>query len=107
MPLNYIRLLAGLRGGFQKGIAGWRLRLTQPTKTTNQSLRARPLPLAHHRQKPLHRPRAFKAPPAERDIGVKLRRAQRVVGDIRRRNGRHGFRHQRKPAARGNHAQGG
>ena len=32
MPLNYIRLLAGLRGGFQKGIAGWRLRLTRPTK---------------------------------------------------------------------------
>lgn len=30
--MNYIRLLAGLRGGFQKGIAGWRLRLTQPTK---------------------------------------------------------------------------
>lgn len=37
MPLNYIRLLAGLRGGFQKGIAGWRRRLTRPTTTTNQT----------------------------------------------------------------------
>lgn len=37
MPLNYIRLLTGLRGGFQKGIAGWRLRLIRPTKTTNQT----------------------------------------------------------------------
>ena len=33
MPMNYIRLLAGLRGGFQKVIAGWRLRLTRPTKS--------------------------------------------------------------------------
>ena len=41
-------------------------------------------PLDHHHQKPLHRPRAFKTPPAERDIGIKLRRAQRVIGDIRR-----------------------
>ena len=30
--LNYIRLLAGLRGGFQKGIAAWRLRPTRPPK---------------------------------------------------------------------------
>lgn len=37
MPMNYIRLLAGLRGGFQKGIPGWRLRLIRPTKTTNQT----------------------------------------------------------------------
>lgn len=39
MPLNYIRLLAGLRGGFQKGIAGWWLRLTRPTTSTNQTSR--------------------------------------------------------------------
>ena len=32
----------------------------------------RPLLLAYHRQEPLHRPRAFKAPPAQRDIGIKL-----------------------------------
>ena len=37
MPLNYIRLLAGLRGGFQNDIAGWRLRLTRLTKNTNQT----------------------------------------------------------------------
>ena len=37
MPVHYIRLLAGLRDGFQKGIAGWRLRLTRPTKATNQT----------------------------------------------------------------------
>ena len=37
MPMNYIRLLAGLRGGFQQGIAGWRLCLILPTKTINQT----------------------------------------------------------------------
>ena len=69
MPINYIRLLAGLRGGFQKGIAGWRLRLIRPTKLPTKPAAT----LAYHRQEPLHRPRAFKAPPAQRDIGIKLR----------------------------------
>ena len=49
MPLNYIRLLAGLRGGFQKGIAGWRRRLTRPTTTTNQTDRYPSLIIARNR----------------------------------------------------------
>jgi hypothetical protein len=39
MTLNYIRLLESLRGGFQKGIAGWRLRLTRPTKPPDTNRR--------------------------------------------------------------------
>lgn len=52
------RLLAGLRGVFQNGIAGWRLRLTRPTKTNTQhsDTNRRPVQAQCRRAQPHHHP---------------------------------------------------